>query len=132
MNRNGDTTDIEGLCYSNHLELMSGKAVRIGDYVYGTDGAFGPSFLIGVQVEAGEIARQQRGFGRSSLVYAADKAVIVDENGRLILATLSSTGAEVLAEAEIFDTVAWTAPTLAGTTPYARDRARIVACDQGE
>ena len=37
-----------------------------------------------------------------------------------------------LATTPLFATRAWTAPTLVGTTLYARDRERIVALDLGE
>jgi acyl dehydratase len=35
----------------------------------------------------------------------------------------------VLGQVRIFDTVAWTAPTLIGSTLYARDREKIMAFD---
>jgi len=44
---------------------------------------------------------------------------------------LTPEGATVLSQVKLFDTVAWTVPTLAGTTLYARDRAKIVALDLG-
>ena len=51
----------------------------------------------------------------------------MDEDGDLALARLTPEGATILAEAKIFDTTTWTAPTLVGTTLYARDREKIVA-----
>jgi hypothetical protein len=80
-------------------------------------------------VATGEIAWQARGFGRSSLLYADGKAIILDEDGHLALARLSPTGHEVLARAQIFSGTAWTVPALVGTTLFARDRERIVALD---
>jgi hypothetical protein len=38
----------------------------------------------------------------------------------------------VLAQTHIFNTTSWTAPTLVGTTLYARDREKIVAIDLGK
>ena len=66
------------------------------------------------------------------MVYADGKAIILDEDGRLVLARLSPDALTVLAEAAIFDTQSWTVPTLVGTTLYARDRAEIVALDLGQ
>ena len=45
---------------------------------------------------------------------------------------LTPQGATVLAQARVFDTTSWTAPTLVGTTLYARDREKIVALDMGK
>jgi outer membrane protein assembly factor BamB len=88
--------------------------------------------MAAVDVHTGEVLWEQRGFGRSSLVYADGKAVIVDEDGRLVLATLAPEGMEILSESSIFDTVSWTVPTLVGSTVYARDREKIVAIDIGD
>ena len=59
------------------------------------------------------------------------KAIVMDEDGDLALARLSPQGMTVLSQAHIFDTVSWTAPTLIGTTLYARDREKIVALNLG-
>jgi hypothetical protein len=83
-------------------------------------------------VRPGEIAWQERGFGRSSLILADGKAILIDEDGDLALLRLSPAGMTVLAQARIFETTAWTAPSLVGTTLYARDREKIVALDLGK
>ena len=49
---------------------------RVGDYVYGTDGGFGTAFLTALDVNTGEAVWQERGFCRSSLVYADGKMII--------------------------------------------------------
>ena len=108
------------------------NAVRVGDYVYGTTGDFGPAFLTALNIKTGQAAWQHRGFGRASLVYADGKAIIMDEDGDLALARLSPEGVTILAQAKIFDTTSWTAPTLVGTTLFARDREKIVALQLGQ
>ena len=60
-----------------------------------------------------------------------DFIIIMDEDGDLVLVTMSPEGIEELARASIFDTTSWTVPTLVGTTLYARDRQKIVALDLG-
>jgi len=84
-----------------------------------------------INVKTGEAAWRERGYGRSSLVYADGKAIILSEDGTLMLATLSPDGFTMLSAVALFDTIAWTAPTLVGTTLYVRDRARIMALDLG-
>jgi hypothetical protein len=103
----------------------------MGDWVYGTDGAFGPKFMTAVNVETGEQGWRERGFGHASLLHADGKFIIMDEDGDLVLATMSPQGMQTLARASILETTSWTVPTLVGTTLYARDRARIVALDLG-
>lgn len=132
IRRTGDSTEVEELWFSNRFGLMFSNAIRLGDHIYGTDGDFGPAFMAALRVGDGTVEWQQRGFGRSSLIYADEKAIILDEDGRLTLAELSPEGMEILAEAPVFDTQSWTVPTLVGSTLYARDREQIVALDLGE
>ena len=117
--------------FSSRLRFMFLNGIRLGDYVYGTSGDFGPAFLTAIDVRTGEVAWRTRGFSRASLLYADDKLILMDEDGDLALARLTPQGPTVLARATIFDTTAWTAPTLVGTTLYARDREKIVALDLG-
>lgn len=129
--KKGDATLAEELWFTNRVRFMFLNAVRLGDYVYGTTGDFGPAFLTAIDVKTGQTKWQHRGFGRASLIYADGKAIILDEDGDLALATISPDGVNVLSEARVFETTAWTSPTLVGTTLYARDREKIVALDLG-
>jgi len=131
ITRQGAGTRVEELWFTNRFRLMFSNAIRIGDFIYGTSGDFGPAFLGALDVRTGEVAWQERGYGRASLVHADGKAILLDEDGDLALLQLSPAGVKKLAESRIFDTTSWTAPTLAGTTLYARDREQIVALDIG-
>jgi len=106
---------------------MFANALWIDGLVYGTHGDFGPAFLTALDAGSGDIVWQERGFGRSSLLHADGKTIILDEDGDLALTRLSPGGMDVLAQTRIFNTVSWTPPTLVGTTLYARDRERILA-----
>jgi outer membrane protein assembly factor BamB len=129
LTRSNDTTQVEQAWFTNRFKLMFVNAIRMGDYLYGTHGDFGPAFLAAVNVKTGQIVWQERGYGRSSLVWADGKALIMDEDGELKLARLTPERPTILSRAPIFKTTSWTAPTLVGTTLYARDRERIVALD---
>jgi len=131
LTRRDGRTEVEELWFSRRMRLMFSNALRLGDHVYGTSGDFGPAFFGALDVKTGELAWQERGFGRSSLIHADGKAVILDEDGSLTLARLSPAGMTRLAAVDLFDTTSWTVPTLVGTTLYARDRERIVALDLG-
>ena len=123
----------EEMWYSNRVRFMFLSMIGIGDYVYGTSGDLGPSFLTGINIRTGEMAWQHRGIGRASLVHADGKAILLEEDGDLTLARLTPEGVTVLSQQpKLFDTMSWTAPTLVGTTLYARDREKIVALDVGK
>lgn len=131
LERRGDLTEVEQLWFSNRIKFQFLNAVRAGDRVYGTHGEMRTAFLVAVDVHSGRIVWRERGFGQSSLLWADGKLVVLTEDGELALVRPTETGATVLARAQIFDTTSWSAPTLVGTTLYARDRARIVALDLG-
>ena len=63
------------------------------------------------------------------MILAGDKLVILDEDGKLALAKPTSAGLGVVSKAEALHSNAWTAPTLAGTKLYIRDRKQIMALD---
>jgi outer membrane protein assembly factor BamB len=125
----GGVTRVEELWYDKSQQLMFLNTVRIGDWVYGTEGAFGPKFMTAINVVTGEPAWRQRGFGHASMLRADGKFLIMDEDGDLVMARMSPEGIEELGRAAIFATTSWTVPTLVGTTLYARDRAEIKALD---
>jgi outer membrane protein assembly factor BamB len=131
LSKKGNATIPDERWFTNRVRFMFLNPIRIGDFVYGTTGDFGPAFLTALNIKTGQSAWQHRGFGRASLLQAGDKTIIMDEDGDLALAHLSPEGAKILAQAKIFDTVTWTAPTLFGTTLYARDREKIVALNLG-
>jgi len=130
LKREGDETVPEELWFDGKVRFMFLSSIRLGDYVYGTTGEFGPAFLTALNVKTGKTAWQQR-FTRASLIYGDGKAVLLDEDGELALARLSPEGVTVLARAKVFETRSWTVPTLVGTTLYARDREKIIALDLG-
>jgi outer membrane protein assembly factor BamB len=131
LKENGPATETEELWFSNRVRYMFLSALRLGDYVYGTAGDLGPSFLTALNVKTGEMVWQHRGIGRASMLYADGKAILLEEDGDLVLAKLAPEGVTVLSQTKLFDTMSWTAPTLAGSTLYARDREKIVALDLG-
>lgn len=131
LKQNGDVTDTEELWFSNRVRYMFLSALRLGDYVYGTAGDLGPSFLTALNIKTGEMVWQHRGIGRASMLYADGKAILLEEDGDLVMARLTPEGVTVLGQSKLFDTMSWTAPTLIGATLYARDREKLVALDLG-
>jgi outer membrane protein assembly factor BamB len=122
-------TGVEEVWFHRRFRLHHGTAIRIGDYVYGSSGDFGPAFLAGVNVKTGEIAFQDRSFPKSNLLYADGRLIILDEDGNLALATVSPEGLKVISKVALMRNIAWTAPTLVGSKLYLRDRRSITAVD---
>ena len=117
--------------FSGRMRVHIGTVINLGDYVYASSGDFGPSFLSAVDLKTGKIAWQDRSFSRAQLLYADGKLIILDEDGNLGLATISPQGLKVLSRAPVLANIAWTPPTLAGTTLYVRDRKTIAAFNLG-
>jgi outer membrane protein assembly factor BamB len=126
----GQTTVTEKW-YSRRLRVHIGTVLRLGNQFYASSGDFGPSFLTAVDVATGQVAWQDRSFSRAQLLYADGKVIVLDEDGTLGLVTLSPQGLKVLARASVLENLAWTPPTLSGTTLYVRDRKTIAAFNLG-
>jgi outer membrane protein assembly factor BamB len=99
--------------------------------VYGSSGDFGPAVIAAVELKTGNMPWQERGFSRASFILADGKLLILDEDGTLALATATPASLTVHAKADVLSGRCWTAPTLAGTRLYLRDRAQVKALELG-
>jgi N-acyl-D-aspartate/D-glutamate deacylase/outer membrane protein assembly factor BamB len=131
LTRTAAGTTVEELWHTRDMQVMFGSTIRLGDFIYGSSGGFGPAFISALDLTDGSIAWRERGFARGSLLYAGGKVLILDEDGALALAAVSPEGLTVHARAEVLTGTAWTAPTLVETTLYLRDRQVIKALDLG-
>ncbi len=125
---NGKTT-VKELWANRRMRVHHSTMLRLGDLVFGSSGDFGPAPMTAVNVKTGEIVWQDRAFPKANFVYANGKAVLLDEDGQLALVNFSPQGMKVLAKAAVLNHLAWTPPTLVGTTLYLRDRKTLVAFD---
>ncbi len=127
--RQGGKTVPSEVWQSQRIRVHFSTVVRVGDYVYGSSGDFGPAPLTAVDVKTGKVAWQDRSFPKASFVYADGKFIVVDEDGNLALADFTPQGLKVLSRVALLHSNAWTAPTLAGGRLYLRDRSRLMALD---
>jgi len=127
LHQSGGNTTTSERWFSRRMRVHIGTVIRLGDYAYGSSGDFGPAFISAIDMKTGNVVWQDRSFARAQLLYADNKLIILDEDGNLGLATVSPQGLKVLARAAVLSNVAWTPPTLSGTTLYARDRKTISA-----
>jgi outer membrane protein assembly factor BamB len=125
---NGNT-QVKELWNTNRMRVHIGNLLRIGDTLYGSSGDFGPAPLTALDAKTGNVLWQDRSFPKAAFLYADGKLIAVDEDGNLSLATVSPTGLKVLSRAELLRSNAWTAPALAGTALYVRDRHSLMALD---
>jgi outer membrane protein assembly factor BamB len=119
----------EEVWFQPKMKVMHGTLIRSGDYVYGSSGDFGPAFLMGLDLATGKIAWRDRGFAKATLLGAAGKLIILDEEGNLALATPTPDGLTVHSRAKVLEPLSWTVPTLVGTRLYLRDNRTIMALD---
>ncbi len=119
------------LWFSRKMRVHHGNVIRIGDYVYGSSGDFGPAFFMGININTGEVAWRERGFKKATCVYGDGKLILLDEDGRLALVTVTPEGMTVHSQCKVTERLSWTAPTLVGKTLYVRDRKHIMALDLG-
>jgi outer membrane protein assembly factor BamB len=115
--------------HSGRMRVHIGTVIRLGDFAYASSGDFGPAFISAIDLKSGQIAWQDRSFARAQLLYADNKLIVLDEDGMLGLATIDQKGLKVLARASVLENLAWTPPTLVGTTLYVRDRKTLAAFD---
>ena len=131
LRRDEEKTTAEELWFSKDLQVMFSNTLMLDDFIVGSSGDFGPAFLVALDWKTGERLWRERGFGRSSFVWADEKIIVLDEDGTLALASMSRDGLEVLSRAELLTGRAWTTPTLVDTVLYLRDRRVIKAVELG-
>jgi outer membrane protein assembly factor BamB len=127
--QSGGKTKVEELWSGNRIRVHHTNAIRIGDYVYGSSGDFGPAPMTAVDIRTGKVAWQDRTFGKVNMVLVGERVILLSEEGDLALATLSPQGMQVRWRVSLLQSNAWTAPTLVGTNLYVRDRRTMMALD---
>ncbi|HKW97004.1 MAG TPA: PQQ-binding-like beta-propeller repeat protein [Bryobacteraceae bacterium] len=127
--RKSGKTAPEEVWSSNKMRVHFSTVIRLGDYVYGSSGDFGPAPLTAVDVKSGKIAWQDRTFPKANFIYADGKFIVVDEDGTLALAEFSPQGLKVVSQVSLMQSNAWTVPSISGTRLYVRDRSQVMALD---
>ncbi|MCP3981219.1 MAG: hypothetical protein GY716_18115, partial [bacterium] len=115
--------------FETYLRASHWTAIRRGDHIYGSTGGNRVSLMTAFEWKTGKIAWRHRGFHKAQALFADDKLLFLDEGGNLSLARVSPEKFELLASAEVTDSVSWSLPTLVGTTLYLRDNKQILALD---
>jgi hypothetical protein len=103
--------------------------MRIGEYVYASNGDFGGTIFECVDIRNGEIKWRERAIPRANTLLVGGRALILDEDGVLHLGTLSPEGWREACRFQALENLAWTPPSIGGTILYLRDRKSIMALD---
>jgi outer membrane protein assembly factor BamB len=125
------TTVVKELWFHNQMRVHHTNVMRIGDYVYGSNGDFGGTLYMCVEIHTGKVMWRERGMVRANTLLVGAQAIILDEDGNLNLATLSPQGLEVKSRFKVLDHLSWTPPSIARSRLYVRDRKSIAAVDIG-
>ncbi|MFQ5718373.1 MAG: PQQ-binding-like beta-propeller repeat protein [Acidobacteriota bacterium] len=122
-------TQVEEVWSEPKIQFYHVSTVREGDWVYGSTGTIGPAFLTAVNIKTGKVGWRDRGFAKANCLDVGGRLMILDEDGNLALATATPEGLTVHARAALLERVAWTTPTVVGTTLFVRDKKTISAVD---
>jgi outer membrane protein assembly factor BamB len=122
--REGITT-VQEVARDKEMKVFHNSLVRLGDWVY----AGSHDSLAAYNIRKGETAWKEKGFTEANVLLADGKAILLDEEGRLALATLTPEALVLHSSVQLLDKPAWTPPTLVGTRLYLRDKHRLLALD---
>lgn len=129
LTRNGGKTNVEEVWFHRLMRVHFGNCIRLGDFIYGSSGDFGPAPFTALNVKTGKVVWRDRSVPRASFLLAEGRFILLDEDGTLVLATPMPEGLKLHAKAAVLSSNAWTVPALAGTTLYLRDRKIILALE---
>jgi outer membrane protein assembly factor BamB len=129
LSRQNGVTNVKELWFHRQMRVHHSNVMRIGDYVYGSNGDFGAHVYMCVNVRTGEILSRERELGRANTLLVGSQAIILDEDGMLHLGSLTPQGFKEVSRFQALQNLAWTPPSIAGTRLYLRDRKSIMAIE---
>lgn len=130
LSRDADgKTSVKELWHTRKVQGHHSTAVLQDGIIYTSSGSFGPAFVAAIEADSGEILWRKRGYAKANCLLADGKLILLDQDGKLVLARPTRADLEILSECQPLKSVAWTVPTLAGDRLYVRDRATLMAMD---
>lgn len=123
--RLGADGSVDKLWDVEDLQVSQSNAVRYGEMIVASHNRN----LVAIDLLSGTTLWRQKGVGRSNLIRWGDKTLLLDEKGRLTLATIDRQGLRRHGSADILEGRTWTAPTIVGSRLIARHQRQVVAVD---
>jgi outer membrane protein assembly factor BamB len=129
LSRQNGSTVVKELWFHSQLRVHHSNVMRIGDYVYGSNGDFAGITYVCVNIRTGQILWRERSMPRANTLLVGEHAILLDEEGVLHLAKLSPDGLKVICSFQVLENLSWTPPSIAGSRLYVRDRKSIAAIE---
>src|SRR5882724_5208206 len=95
LSRQKGTTVVKELWFHSQLRVHHSNVMRVGDYVYGSNGDFEGVTYLCLDIRTGQILWRERTMPRANALLVGDRAILLDEEGALHLAKLSPEGLKV-------------------------------------
>ncbi len=105
------------------------SSILLNGFLYGVDGNdTGERFFKCLDFKTGEVRWSVDGLGSASFIAAANKLIILSDQGELVIANASSENFKPIARASILTGKCWTSPVLSNGHLFARNAAGDVVC----
>jgi len=124
--RHGDRIEPEEVWSNRKIKPNLSNPVLVGTLLCGAAGG-NIDMVQAIDIRTGKIVWKERGMAKAKPVGTADKLVMLDEKGSLMLATATQDGITLHAQAKLLEEPAWTVPTVVGDKVYLRDKRSIMA-----
>ncbi len=119
------SNDSPSAIYENkNMKNHFNSSVLFDGYLYGFD----ENQLRCLDFSTGEVKWTQRGLGKSSLMIADGKMIILTEKGELVTAEVTPEAYKEISRAKILDGLCWTVPVLSGGKLYCRNHDGKLLC----
>ncbi len=125
----GARSQVAEVWASRKIKVVHRNVIRIGDMACFSSGDFGATVFTAIDVQTGRILWQTRDVERAGMLGVGDKLLMLEENGRLTLATPTPEGLTIHVRRMLLEEKAWTFPTMVGKRLYLRDRKSIMAVE---
>jgi outer membrane protein assembly factor BamB len=127
LKQEGDRTVVSELWHNVRMRVHHSNVIRIGDFVYASSGDFSAIPFTALNLNSGKVVWQDRRITRASCLLVDERLIVLQEDGRLMLASVSPDKLTIHSKVQLFDERAWTPPTLVGNTLYIRNRREVLA-----
>jgi len=127
VQRKHEETAVKEAWHNGRMRVHHSNVIRVGDVLYGSSGDFTALFFAAVDVKSGKVLWRERPLGRANCINADGKFIVLQENGKLLLTTMTPVDLTIHSEVKLFNGRAWTAPSLDGNRLYIRNREEIMA-----
>lgn len=129
ITKEGDGYKAAELWHYLKMQVHHGSSIVRDGLFIGSSGDFGPAFMTAMDIKSGEVLWRDRSFAKANTILVGDRLIILDEQGKLGLATPGKDGLTINGTADLLEFQAWTVPTYVDGRLYLRDRKTIMALE---